>query len=365
MSEQKPPRIKRSQHGTWYVHYAEDGRSQRQSLGTKDQKEAESRLAGWLEQRDLDEQLCADPTISFILDTWYDQWIDGRMESQVRYPSIIKNIKKYFGEMPVSSVLRKHSVDYAKMREKGIIGTGPAAPSTIRKEMSSLRAALNFMVNRVEPKERRIPQGIIPYVELPKGSPPRERVFTREELRMIHCYCLVDRNRQVTGSKERISREGRFCIIAKETAQRKSAIQELKWSQVDFDKKIIRFNPKGRIQTSKKRPALPISDLLMVLLKIAYEERINDFVLDSKTSVHYGVKRIFADLGIEDASPHTFRHTWATHAIEDGISISKVAEFLGDEEETVKKNYKHLQPDYLRDVINRDNDTAQFALQPS
>ena len=31
----------------------------------------------------------------------------------------------------------------------------------------------------------------------------------------------------------------------------------------------------------------------------------------------------------------------------------------------MKKNYKHLQPDYLRDVINRDNDTAQFVLQPS
>ena len=38
---------------------------------------------------------------------------------------------------------------------------------------------------------------------------------------------------------------------------------------------------------------------------------------------------------------------------------------LGDSEQTVKENYKHLQPDYLRDVINRDNDTAQFVLQLS
>ena len=38
---------------------------------------------------------------------------------------------------------------------------------------------------------------------------------------------------------------------------------------------------------------------------------------------------------------------------------------LGDSEETVKENYKHLQPDYLRDIINWNNDTAQFVLQPS
>ena len=365
MSEQKPPRIKRSQHGTWYVHYEEGGRSQRQSLGTKDQKEAESRLAGWIEQRDLDEQLCADPTIEVILDTWYDQWVDGQMQSQARYPSVIRNLKKFFGKMPVSTVLRKHSREYAEIRRKGIIGRCPASESTIRQEMTRLRAALRFMVERVEPKERRIDPKLVPYVEKPAPSPPRDRVFSRKELREIHCYCLVDRNRQVKGSKERISREGRFCIIAKETAQRKSAIQELTWDQVDFSREVIIFNPRGRHQTSKRRPALPISDLLMVLLKIAYEERINDYVLDTKTDVHYGVKRIFADLGIEGASPHTFRHTWATHAIEDGVPISKVAEFLGDSEETVKENYKHLQPDYLRDVINRDNDTAQFVLQPS
>ena len=365
MSKPKPPRIKRSSFGTWYVHFTEGKRSQRQSLGTKDQKEAETRLAGWIEQRDLEEQLCADPTIAVILDTWYDQWVDGQMQSQVRYPSVIKNLKQYFGKMPVSTVLRKHSRDYADIRRKGIIGRCPASESTIRQEMTRLRAALRFMVERVEPKERRLDPKLVPYVEKPAPSPPRDKVLTRDELDSLYSYCMEDRNRQIKGSKERISREGRFCIIAMETAQRKSAIQELQWDQVDFTRMVIQFNPRGRNQTSKRRPALPISDRLMVLLKTAFEERTKDYVLDSKTDVHYGVKRIFADLGIEGASPHTFRHTWATHAIEDGISISKVAEFLGDSEETVKENYKHLQPDYLRDVINRVKPTAHSTLLPS
>jgi integrase len=138
-----------------------------------------------------------------------------------------------------------------------------------------------------------------------------------------------------------------------ETAQRKSAIQELKWEQVDFATLLIKFNPDGRIQTQKRRPTLPISEKLLVMLQIAYEERINDYVLDVKTDVHYGVKRIFEDLGIETASPHTFRHTFATHRITEGVPIDKVAMFLGDEENTVRKNYAHLQPDYLREVIEQ------------
>ena len=70
------------------------------------------------------------------------------------------------------------------------------------------------------------------------------------------------------------------------------------------------------------------------------------------------------DLGIENASPHTFRHTWATHAAEDGIPMHTIAAFLGDTERTVQKNYQHLSPDYLRSAVDREP-TAQFAPLPS
>jgi len=348
-----PPRLHQADNGWWYVLYHEHGRGQRKALRTQDQKIAAERFSGWIDQYQLDTKISLDPTISEILDLWFNQWVDGRMLSQERYPSVINNLNQHFGDMPVSSVLREHSVKYQKLRRSGIIGRCPASESTIRHELTRLRAALNFMVDRVEPKERRLDRSILPYIERPAASPPRDRVLSYEELDLIYQYSLEDRNRQVLGSKARISREGRFCILAMETAQRKSAIQELKWEQVDFATLLIKFNPDGRIQTQKRRPTLPISEKLLVMLQIAYEERINDYVLDVKTDVHYGVKRIFEDLGIETASPHTFRHTFATHRITEGVPVDKVAMFLGDEENTVRKNYAHLQPDYLREVVEQ------------
>ena len=51
--------------------------------------------------------------------------------------------------------------------------------------------------------------------------------------------------------------------------------------------------------------------------------------------------------------PHVFRHTWATHAAEDGVAMNVIAGFLGDTMKTVEKNYMHLSPDYLRSAVDR------------
>ena len=353
----QPPRIKLHQ-GSWYVFYAEGGRSQRTSLRTKDKEIAERRFAGWLEQRELEMSVQEDPTIDFVLDVWFDQWVRDRFLSANRYPSVIKHLKAHFGHKRVSRVQIEDSRTYVKKRRR------VASDSTINMELNKLRAALNFMLYRVEPNERRLDHKIIPYIEIPPAGPPRDRVLTREELQLIWDYCINDKNHMTLESNERISREARFLMLAMETAQRKGAIQDLAWDQVDFDRRLIMFNPAGRNQTTKRRPPIPMSRKLEQQLLIMYNERINDHVLDVKTSVHYGVKRILEDLGIENASPHTFRHTWATHAAEDGIPMHTIAAFLGDTERTVQKNYQHLSPDYLRSAVDREP-TAQFAPLPS
>ena len=137
-----------------------------------------------------------------------------------------------------------------------------------------------------------------------------------------------------------------------ETAQRKTAILELKWDQIDLEKKRIQFNPYGRLQTSKRRPAIPISSRLIPFLHKIYEEKINDYVLDSPTDIHWNISKIAHTLDIPGLSAHVFRHTWATRAVENGADLLKVASFLGDTIDTVRENYMHLSPDYLSDVVD-------------
>ena len=353
--EAQEPRLQKYD-GRYYIFYNSRDkrgkqRSQRVSTRTDDLAIATARFQGWLDKSKINFQVENDPTVGRCLDLWFNDWIKDRMITEARYNSIINNLKEHFGNMPVSQVQKQHSEKYIEIRTNGYIGQCPAASGTIRGELQRLRACFRFMVERVEPKEQRLSLDVIPYVELPPPSPPRDRILDDDEVSLLRELCP---NLILNGAgrrpSNRVSRVGRFIMLALETAQRKTAICELTWDRVDFETNRIHFNPKGRQQTKKKRSTVSMSPRLREALLRAKEEAISDYVLDRPTDVYQKVKAFGESIGIDDLTPHVFRHTWATRAVMRGVSLTKVAAMLGDKIKTVEDNYQHLTPDYLDDV---------------
>lgn len=64
------------------------------------------------------------------------------------------------------------------------------------------------------------------------------------------------------------------------------------------------------------------------------------------------IKNLAASIGLKKSiSPHTFRHSFATHMIEGGANLRAVQEMLGHESITTTEIYTHLDQRFLRDAI--------------
>jgi integrase/recombinase XerD len=144
---------------------------------------------------------------------------------------------------------------------------------------------------------------------------------------------------------------------------RVSELTNLKISNVFLEIDFIKILGKG-----DKERLVPIGSEAIKFLRIFIEEiRVHiafkpgkeDFVFlnmrgspISRVMVFLIIKNLAKRAGINKSiSPHTFRHSFATHLIEGGADLRAVQEMLGHESITTTEIYTHLDRDYLRDTI--------------
>ena len=143
------------------------------------------------------------------------------------------------------------------------------------------------------------------------------------------------------------------------TGIRVSELINLKLTNIDLDEDLIRVLGKG----SKERIS-PISDEAEKYLKIYIEEHRN-FLLKNKDSEYIfinnfgnpisrqgffkNLKQISKKQGIDkDISPHTLRHSYATHLLSHGADLRIIQELLGHSDIVTTQIYTHLLNEQLK-----------------
>lgn len=144
---------------------------------------------------------------------------------------------------------------------------------------------------------------------------------------------------------------------------RVSELINLKISNINFKENYLKVEGKG-----DKTRFVPLADYTAALIKdyiqnIRSNYKINkkceDFLfLNSRGSsmsrviVFIIIKELTEKAGInKKISPHTFRHSFATHLLQNGADLRYIQEMLGHSSITTTEIYTHLKTEELRDVI--------------
>lgn len=311
-----------AENGVYYIYWSEGRRSYRKSTREKDVR---------LAQAFFDEYIKYARAEGVSVFTVRELWTLKYPDAPQRYSDCWLHLEPHFGDLQPAEVTQEVEDEYKRLRA-GI------APSTLRLELSLIRAAINHGV-----KKRKISAMDVPVLDpLPAQSPPRDRWLSDDEVERLFRAAESHRRTHL------------FLWLALETGARRTAIQELRWEQVDWDIDTIHYLPSGQRQTRKRRASVPISDKLRPVLEKAYAEKLSNdpFVIGAGARVNTAVHRAAKAAGVEGVTPHVLRHTAATRMARAQVSLFHIAKVLGNTVEQVEKVYAHWQPQMLRGAVN-------------
>ena len=152
---------------------------------------------------------------------------------------------------------------------------------------------------------------------------------------------------------------------------RVSELVGLRINDVHFDEAYVKVLGKGN-----KERLVPLGNRAMKHMKIYKNEvRVHGAVSNqfrdimflnqrggmlSRQSVFLLIKKLALQTGIQkNISPHTFRHSFATHLVEAGADLRAVQEMLGHESITTTEIYTHLDRNYLAETLVKFHPRSQ------
>lgn len=216
------------------------------------------------------------------------------------------------------------------------------------RNLSGIRSFFNFLLI-----DDKIESSPAEFIDTPKFGRHLPDVLTTNEIDTL--IAAID-TRTPKGRRDSAMLE-----VLYSCGLRVSELTSLRMGDLFFGEGYIRITGKG-----DKQRLVPISasarDKIQLYLEERQGARANEQVVFlnnrggqlTRVMIFTIIKRAAQRAGIDKhISPHTFRHSFATHLLEGGASIRQVQEMLGHESILTTEIYTHLDSEHLRETLEK------------
>ena len=266
----------------------------------------------------------------------------------VSYLSDLKSFEKYllkrkvtFKQVVVKSEVVKQYFRY--------LSRSKISPSSIKRKFSSLSSYFSYLIDR-----KIIKRNPLNGVYTPKLAKKLPTVLSVDEIKKIFKQSENTDN-ELLGLRDR-------CIIELlySCGLRVSELCELKINNIQFDSNVIRFFGKGN-----KERIIPLTFYAKEWMeKYLYQSRqilsnrksseqkyvflSNNGKRLTRAAIWQSIKKYVNAAGItKTVSPHTFRHSFATHLVDGGANLIEIQKLLGHSDISTTEIYVHLSKEFI------------------
>ncbi|MBS2969494.1 site-specific tyrosine recombinase XerD [Metabacillus sp. KIGAM252] len=268
----------------------------------------------------------------------------------VSYERDLKNYLRFLTEQELDSlnkVSRVHIIQFLKMLKES-----SKSSKTIARHVASIRAFHQFLL-----RERAVDQDPSVHIETPQVERTLPKVLSLQEVEKLMDTPLMN---SPFGYRDKAMLELLYA-----TGIRVSEMTQLNLADVHLEMGFIRCFGKGskeRIVPIGRTAAGSIQDYLEKgRVKLASRKEKTDALFlnhHGKRITRQGfwknLKKISLEAGIQkELTPHTLRHSFATHLLENGADLRAVQEMLGHADISTTQIYTHVSKTRLKDVYQQ------------
>ena len=275
-----------------------------------------------------------------LIDKKYsNETIDSYMNDLYKYYKYIKQ-----KNLNINYIKRKDIMGYTKYLKQNQLST-----NSINHNISVLRTFYKFLVI-----SNRFVTDPIEYLEVPRLRKTLPKVLSYDEVKSLLDIDLLNKYSY---------RNKAMLELMYATGLRVSELVNLKLNDIDLEMDLLRTIGKG----SKER-IIPIGDYAIYFVKIYISEYRNQLLKENTDYVflnNHGKKlsrqsfyKLVKELAIKkniktEFSPHTLRHSFATHLLDRGADIVSIKEMLGHSSLSTTQIYTHISNQKLKDEYSK------------